>query len=127
MLLHVDVLGFRARKGIAAIFVIVGSFPLISGHSLAQEAAVGATRTIERKSVAPQADQNEARFATREGRLRAKPLDWNATTGKRGTPQAPTPAEEESVKSAKPSFAPGGASDPKSQEEAKRLYPDEWR
>ncbi len=122
-----EVPGFRARKTIGAAFVIIGVPILVSGNSLAQEAAAGATRTIERKSIAPQADKDKSGFATREGRLRAKPLDWNATIGKPGTPPALTPGDEESIKSAKPSFASGGAPDPNSKEEAKRLYPDEWR
>lgn len=92
------------------------------GYCFAQEAATGATSTIERKSVAEQADKDARPFHTREGRLQAKPLDWNATIGKRVTPTRKGPAKVE-----KPGTTESGPPNPNAKPEAQRLYPEEWR
>jgi hypothetical protein len=68
----------------------------------------------------------EPSYQTREQRLTAKPLDWNATTGKPRR-KAQTAAEKKALAGAKPEHAEGGAPDPKADEEARRLHPDDWK
>lgn len=68
----------------------------------------------------------EPSYQTREQRLNAKPLDWNATTGKPKR-KAQTAAEKKALAGARPEHADGGAPDPKADEEARRLHPDDWK
>ena len=90
--------------------------------------AQDSTSTIKRDSEAAKAMQ-EPSFQTREERLRAKPLDWNATIGKPKR-KAQTAAEKKALartKGAKGETSEGGAPDPKADEEARRLHPEEWK
>ncbi len=96
--------------------------------SFAQAAASGGTTSIEQGSKAHEAlRMKEPSFDTREERLKAKPLDWNATVGKPTPPRPVSPAEEEALQKAAPGTTEGGAPDPKANEEARRLHPDDWR
>jgi V8-like Glu-specific endopeptidase len=79
------------------------------------------TTTLERKTVADQADRDARPFQTREGRLRAKPLDWNATIGK------PVPHKALPVNQGKPETTKGGEPNKYAKPEGQKLYPDEWR
>jgi len=77
--------------------------------------------------VRSQADKDAEKFKTREARLQAKPLDWNATIGK-PTPRAKVSAEEEEqVKKREAKSSDGGARDPNSKREAQRLHPEDWK
>ena len=78
------------------------------------------TTTLERRSVATQADREAQPYQTREGRLRAKPLDWNSTLGK------PGPAPEKERIEGKPENSEPGRPNPNAKREAQRLHPQEW-
>lgn len=78
------------------------------------------TTTLERRSVAAQAEREAKPYQTREGRLRAKPLDWNSTLGKRG------PAVEKAPVEGKPESSEPGRPNPNAKREAQRLHPEEW-
>ena len=89
---------------------------------LAQDTSPNATTTLERKSVAADAERLASPYLTREGRLQAKPLNWNATIGK------PAPVSKwPQVKAGKSAVSKGGHPDPAAKGEAQRLYPEEWR
>jgi hypothetical protein len=68
----------------------------------------------------------EPSYQTREERLNSKPLDWNATIGKPKR-KAATAAEKKALGKVKGETSEGGAPDPKADEEARRLYPQEWK
>ena len=86
------------------------------------------TTTIQHDSEAARSlRMNEPTYQTREERLKAKPLDWRATSGKPTKPRAPTAAEKKALMRAKPATSEGGAPDPKAEEEARRLHPEEWK
>jgi hypothetical protein len=79
------------------------------------------TTSIERKSVPEQADRDARPFLTREGRLRAKPLDWRTTIGK------PGPRRNLRVDQGKAATSKGGEPNPNAIREGQKLYPEEWR
>jgi hypothetical protein len=83
------------------------------------------TTTIKRDTAAAKA-LAEPSYQTREERLRAKPLDWNTTIGKPRR-KAQTAAEKKALAGAKPESMDGGVPDPKANEEARRLHPEEWK
>src|SRR5712692_2017122 len=93
---------------------------LASAYAVGQEPP-GGTTTIERKSVAEQADRDARPFHTREGRLRAKPLDWTATIGN------PVPRRNLPVDQGKPGTTNGGEPNKYAKPEGQKLYPEEWR
>ncbi len=113
------------------------SFLIASGIGLttlpvaasAQSAAADKnTTTIQQDSEAARGMRmNESTYQTREERLKAKPLDWRATSGKPTKPRTPTAAERKALMQAKPTVVEGGAPDPKADEEARRLHPEEWK
>ena len=91
-------------------------------------AAPDKTATIEHDSEAARSMRmNEPTYQTREERLKAKPLDWRATSGKPTKPRAPTAAEKKALMQAKPAMSEGGAPNPKADEEARRMYPEDWK
>jgi V8-like Glu-specific endopeptidase len=98
---------------------------LLAGYALAQGTPDKSTTTttIERKSVAEKADRDASPYKTRDGRLAAKPLDWNSTIGKRTPPSKTKKAAEK----AKPGATKGGEPNPAARREAQKLYPEEWR
>jgi hypothetical protein len=110
--------------------IVTQAISIASVVALAQGVAFAAgqettTTTIKRdsdnaKSLA------EPSYQTREERLRAKPLDWNTTIGKPKR-KTQTAAEKKALAEAKPESMEGGAPDPKAQDEARRLHPDEWK
>lgn len=79
------------------------------------------TTTLERRSVAAQAEREAQPYQTREGRLKAKPLDWNSTLGQ------PGPAVEKAPVQGKPETSQPGKPSPNAKGEAQRLHPEEWR
>lgn len=82
----------------------------------------GTTTTIENDDVTTA--EEAGRFETREERLSAEPLDWNATRGEGlRTDAFPTPPP---VTEQPPGGASGGAPDPSADAEAESLYPQEW-
>jgi len=103
--------------------------PLLAPNaSLALAASDTATMSIERGSEEAKAIKTpEPSYETREERLKAKPLDWNKTIGKPKKPRALSPTEQAKMRKAKPESAPGGAPDPKANDEARKLHPEEWR
>jgi hypothetical protein len=60
----------------------VGALTTVYGFAQESEKNQGVTTSLRRESVKPQAEKDAKKFKTREGRLQAKPLDWNATIGK---------------------------------------------
>jgi V8-like Glu-specific endopeptidase len=95
-------------------------------HALAQSTP-DATTTIERTSVGAQADREASPYKTREGRLAAKPLDWNSTIGKKTAPAKPAKPAAERAHKTERGAEKGGDPAPGARQEAQRLYPDEWR
>ena len=86
-----------------------------------------ATATIQRDTENAKALKlDEPAYQTREERLKAKPLDWRATSGKPKR-HVPTKAEKETLRRAKPGSAEGGAPDPHADEQARKLHPEDWK
>lgn len=111
------------RRLLGCLGAAIGLLVPVAAH--AADTASDPTVTIERKSVSPEAARESNRFKTRQGRLKAKPLDWNATIGtpeKRGEEAAP---EERAAR--EPGTTKGKAPSPKARRDAQRLYPNEWR
>jgi V8-like Glu-specific endopeptidase len=106
-------------------WLVVAVAALTTVYGFAQEPDKGATTTLHRESVKTKADADAQKFKTREGRLQAKPLDWNATIGK-PTPHKVSPAEEEQARKREPKSAAGGVRDPNAKREAQRLHPEDW-
>ena len=92
----------------------------------AQNKSSEATTTIERASVAAQAEREASPYKTREGRIAAKPLDWNSTIGKKAATAKPAKPAAEGSKQER-GAEKGGDPAPGARQEAQRLYPDEWR
>lgn len=109
-------------RRLSSCLIIVAIGALVSVYGFGQEAATGGTTTIERKAVLEQADQDARPYHTREGRLQAKPLDWNSTIGKRVTPREKAPAKQ-----GEPETTKGGSPNPDAKAEGQKLYPEEWR
>jgi hypothetical protein len=103
--------------GVVFVSPIVASSP-----SLAQD---GTTTSIERGADVAKA-LKEPSFRTRAERLNAKPLDWDSTIGEPKPPDQARTAQE-AVRRARPGQSEGGAPDPHAVEEAKKLYPDDWK
>jgi hypothetical protein len=103
--------------------------PLLApSASLALAASDTATTSIERGSEEAKASKmQEPSYETREERLKAKPLDWNTTIGKPKKPPKLSPAEQAKMRKAKRESAPGGAPDPKANDEARKLHPEDWK
>ncbi len=101
------------------------SFALLP--SAAQAAPDEATTSITRPaSDAKTAAAREPTYATREERLKAKPLDWKTTVGKPAKVAQPSAAEIKAQRAA-PASAEGGAPHPQADEEARKLYPEDWK
>ena len=109
-----------AAAGIAFVSLAAAPMP-----GFAQADSV--TTSIQRGSEAEKAmKMKEPSYRTREERLNAKPLDWNSTIGK-PKPRTPTATEKAAARKAKPGLAEGGAPNPKAEEEARKLHPDDWK
>jgi V8-like Glu-specific endopeptidase len=117
----------RRQTGLrrASSFIVVALAFLASGQAFAQPAPAGETRTIERRSVVTQADQDARKFRTREQRMQEKPLDWNTTIGTPSPPAVAPPAD--TSPRAEPGTAQGGAPNADADNEARRAFPNEWR
>jgi V8-like Glu-specific endopeptidase len=87
----------------------------------------GATTTLRRETVKDQAEKDTRKFHTREGRLAAKPLDWNKTIGKPTPRTKMSEEEQERARKREPQTAKGGSRDPASKREAQKLHPDDWK
>ncbi len=111
----------------AALFAIVAPKPgLAQTPSPEATSPSEGTTSIERGSKAERdLKMKEPSFETREERLNAKPLDWNATIGK-PNPKPVRSEEEETLRKAKPEQSEGGAPQPNSEEEARKLHPRDW-
>ena len=117
--------GPTLKTGAACIALVSLTAAPVPG--LAQAASAGSTTSIQRGSDAERAlKMEEPSYQTREDRLKAKPLDWNSTIGK-PKPRTPTATEKAAARKAKPGLAEGGAPNPKAEEEARKLYPDDWK
>lgn len=106
-----------------AILIAFGAALIPAAYAAGQE-----TTSIKRDAESAKT-LAEPSYQTREERLKAKPLDWNATIGKpkRKTPTAAERKAMEKSKGAKGETSEGGAPDPKADEEARRLHPEEWK
>jgi hypothetical protein len=108
---------------VAGIFAVAATLAPTAGFS--QTAPAEASTSI--KHTSPEAKKlKEPSFQTREERLKAKPLDWHATVGK-PKPRTLTEQEKKLQKSAKPESSAVGKPDPKAEQEARRLHPDDWK
>ena len=113
------------RSLLIASGIALTTLPMAAG---AQSATRDNTTTIQHDSDAARSlRMNEPTYQTREERLKAKPLDWRATSGKPTKPRAPTAAEKKALMQAKPAMSEGGAPNPKADEEARRMYPEDWK
>jgi hypothetical protein len=106
--------------GIVALSVMVAFKP-----SLAQTAPAGSTTSIQQGSEKAR-QMKEPSFQTREERLDAKPLDWNSTIGT-PTPRTPSANERKALESARRGSSAGKGPNPKAEEEARKLHPDDWK
>lgn len=117
--------GLASKITVAGIVFV--SLTAASTPGLVHAASDSATTSIQRGSEAEKAlKMEEPSYQTREERLKAKPLDWTSTIGK-PKPHAPTAAEKAAMRAARPKSAEGGAPNPKADEEARRLHPDDWK
>jgi len=119
---------FPSHKGtsLALRTGIIALAMLFAVSTEAQNKSSDATTTIERASVAAQADRDASPYKTREGRIAAKPLDWNSTLGKKAAPEKlAKPAE--GLRKEERGAEKGGDPAPGARKEAQRLYPEEWR
>jgi hypothetical protein len=108
---------------VAGIFAVAAIVAPTKGFS--QTAPAAASTSIKHSS--PEAKKlKEPSFQTREERLKAKPLDWRVTSGT-PKPRTLTKQEQELLKSAKPESSSVGKPDPKAEQEARRLHPDDWK
>ena len=92
---------------------------------LAQQLPADGSTSIKHDSEKAR-ELKEPSFETREQRLAAQPLDWNSTLGT-SSPRKLTPRELKAIKSARATSSKAGAPDPKAEEEARRLHPDDWK
>jgi V8-like Glu-specific endopeptidase len=109
------------------LLVAVGALTTAYGVAQESEKDQGVTTSLHRESVKPQAEKDAKKFQTREGRLQAKPLDWNATIGKPTARAKVSEEEEELAKKREPKSAKGGPRNPNSKREAQRLHPEDWK
>jgi hypothetical protein len=107
---------FVMAAGIVAVPAFMASSP-----SHAQTAPAEGTTSIQRDSERAR-EMKEPSFQTREERLNTMPLDWNSTIG---TPP-PRTGEQRALEGAGQSSA-GGAPNPRAEEEARKLHPDDWK
>lgn len=98
----------------------------LAGSALAAPQDTTSSTTSIKRDADPARAMAEPSYQSREERLNAKPLDWNATKGKPKR-QAQTTAEKKLLAGARTEHAAGGAPDPKADEEARRLHPDDWK
>ncbi len=124
MSLHTNAFAFSPGATITGHAIIALLALLGCGVANAQQPAGGEIRTIERKSMTPQAAQDERKFRTREDRMKVPPLDWNTTTGRPAGQPAPA---RDNAPSGESGSTTGGAPNPKADDEAKRQFPNEWR
>jgi hypothetical protein len=107
--------------------IVLFSWISAPAPAFAQAASDGGTTSIQRGSDAEKAlKMQEPAYQTRQERLNAKPLDWNSTIGK-PKPRALTAAERGALRRARPESSEGGAPNPRANEEARKLYPDDWK
>lgn len=119
--------GNRLALTIAVAGIAVISLAAAPKPGLAQAASDSGTASIQRGSDAERALKlEEPSVRTREERLKVKPLDWKSTIGK-PKPRALTPAEKAALRKARPGATEGGAPNPKAEEEARKLHPDDWK
>jgi len=111
---------FAIAAGIVTFSALVGFKP-----SLAQMGQVGGTTSIRNDSEKAR-EMKQPSFQTREERLNAKPLDWNSTIGT-PTPRALTAKERKASEGARRGSSEGRAPNPKAEEEARKLHPDDWK
>ena len=105
---------YAMTAGLVALSAIFVATPGLAQSSTIQHDSAKA-RTMKEPS-----------FQTREERLNAKPLDWNTTIGT-PKPRTLTAAERKALQTAKPELSGGGAPNPKAEEEARKLHPDDWK
>jgi hypothetical protein len=98
----------------------------ISASSLAQTVPPKGTTSIQRESEKAR-DLKEPSYQTREERLSAQPLDWNTTIGTPTPLPALTAKERSAQKKAKQGSTAAKKPDPKSEAEARKLHPDDWK
>jgi hypothetical protein len=107
-------------------YIAIAVLAIASAGPVAQ-AADDSTTSIQRESEHARALKlAEPAYPTREERLKAKPLDWRATSGK-PTPRKLTAAEKEEMRRATVQSSEGGMPDPKADAEARKLHPDDWK
>jgi hypothetical protein len=108
----------------SAVFFALG-IALASGIVCAADDAD--TTTIKRDvNTEKMTGMAEPSYQTREARLKAQPLDWNSTIGKPKR-KVLSPAEKNALQKAKPESTEGGSPDPKANEDARKLHPDDWK
>lgn len=120
-----------AGDGLIFKFAVTGIFlisPLVAPQlGYAQATPDHKTVSIERGSAAERAlNMKEPSYETREERLKAKPLDWKSTIGKPKR-RVLTPAERKALSKARRGATSGGAPDPKADEVARKLHPEDWK
>jgi hypothetical protein len=108
---------------VAGIFAVAAIVAPTAGFS--QTAPAEASKSIKHSSDEAK-KLKEPSFQTREERLKAKPLDWRLTSGK-PKPRILTEEERKLLKNAKPESSEVGKPDPKAEQEARRLHPDDWK
>jgi V8-like Glu-specific endopeptidase len=130
MLLQPKLVEYHLRKRVAPWLAVTAFALLAAGNGFAQQTSTGETRTLERKSTAPEAEQratqDASKYQTRKGRLEAKPLDWTTTIGT-PAPSDARPAPQTNNPNAQGGTSKGGAPNPRARTDAQRMYPGDWR
>jgi V8-like Glu-specific endopeptidase len=106
-----------------ALCLLAGAgLTLVSAAPSAGQQGTDATTVIRNTGEARAASP----FDSRQGRLEAKPLDWDVTRGKPVKAPPAVEAEAARPRAARPGSSPGGAPNPKANEDAEKAYPQEW-
>ncbi|MEA3292062.1 MAG: trypsin-like peptidase domain-containing protein [Pseudomonadota bacterium] len=95
---------------------------IVSGNVLAQD---NETTSIDRSTARAEA-ADVSKFTTREARLQAQPLDWDATRGTVTEAPAISP-EARDADVGEPGSSPGEAPDPQAEDDARASFPDDWK
>ncbi len=98
---------------------------LISVNGFAQDSRSDDTTSIDISTTQSLAAES-GKFDTREQRLKAQPLDWDATRGTVTEVPAISPETRAPVMG-EPGLAPGNAPAAEADEEASKAFPEDWK
>lgn len=111
----------KNRYWLCAAMIIL----LAAGHGFAQENESAKTTSIE-ASTARSVDVDTSKFNTREKRLQAEPLDWEATRGTVTEVPATSPEVRAPIMG-EPGSTPGQEPVQEADDSAREAFPEDWQ